>query len=316
MKQSMSPTLIAWLLANKNCSKADLFILNLPTGDTMYMTESPLDITIPSGTSGWSGSTTTFSSTLWGRWSRGAITSEASFDLSANTMDLTCVPQPSTVYPNTTANILAAAFYGLFDGATIAVYTAYFPINQWGTLAPGGIETKFANGIISPIKDLDRVHIKFEVHDVFYLLDQKVPGRLFQPDCTLDFCGSVCGLNAANYTVAFTQSSASTVSGTVLTPTSAFTQSAGYFTQGTVKCTGGANNGLAKNVQLHASGVLTVDTPWLLPVSAGDTFSVIAGCDHTMAGCSSRKWTNGTTEPQNWELRFPGTPFTPVPTTV
>ena len=62
-------------------------------------TEGQWKVTVPSGTAGWSGSTTTFEANKYGRWQRGVITSEAGFDLKANTMDLTCVPQSTTTYP-------------------------------------------------------------------------------------------------------------------------------------------------------------------------------------------------------------------------
>ena len=66
----------------------------------------------------------------------------------------------------------------------------------------------------------------------------------------------------AAYTVAFTAKSGSTQ--WLLTPTSAFTQAVGYFTQGVVTCTSGANNGLAQTVKLHdASGNLELMQPWL-----------------------------------------------------
>lgn len=65
MKRLMPSGLISWLAANPNCEKADLFSITLPTGTVMNITEGQWDITVPSGTGGWSGSTTTFSSTQY-----------------------------------------------------------------------------------------------------------------------------------------------------------------------------------------------------------------------------------------------------------
>jgi uncharacterized phage protein (TIGR02218 family) len=303
----MSSTLIAWLAANKNCMKADLFAITLPTGTVMYATEGQLDVTVASGTSGWTGATTTFKATQYGRWQRGVFTSEAAFDFKANTMDLVCVPQPTTTYPGlASTGILAAAANGLFDAASITVYTAYFPAGLYGTIPAGGIETKF-QGTITSVKAINRVKVEFECADPLYLANQKVPNRTFQPACPWSFCDSNCTLSAANYTVAFTAKSGSTQY--VLLPVSAFSQAAGYFTEGVVTCTAGNNVGLSQTVKLHASGNLTLMNPWLLPVESGDTFSVIAGCDKTMTACGGRVQANGTAV--NNLINFGGTPFVP-----
>ena len=305
MKRLMSSTLIAWLAANPNCLKADLFQITLPTGTVMYMTEGQFKITVPSGTSGWTGATTTFEATKYGRWQRGAITSEASYSMKSNTMSLTCTPQPATVYPSTTVGILNAALNGLFDAAAVMVYTAYMPQGQYGTLAPGGIETKFA-GIITRPSDINRAKVVFECADPLYLLNMKVPTRLFQANCPYTFGDSNCDptgtIKTAN-TQAFTAASGSNQN--TLVPATAFSQAAGTFTQGVVTCTAGNNKGLSQSVEVHASGKLTVTMPWLMAVQVGDTFSVLAGCDRTPTTCLT-KFSN--------QIHFGGMPFTPVPT--
>jgi uncharacterized phage protein (TIGR02218 family) len=308
----MSSTLISWLQANRNCLRADLFAITLPTGTTVYATDGQFDITVPSGTTSWSGATTTFKATTYGRWLRGAITSEASFQMKSNDMTLTCTPQPATVYPGMSVGILNAALHGLFDAATVTVYTAYMPLGSYGTIPAGGIETKFV-GTITKVTDITRTKVVFACADPMYLLDMKVPSRLYQSNCPWMFCDSNCTLSAANYTVAFTAKSGSTQN--ALTPVSAFTQAAAYFSQGVVKCTAGANVGLSQTVALHdGSGNLNLLAPWLLPVTAGDTFTVIKGCDKTLTMCSTQKNAAGTVTNNN--LYFGGMPYIPVPTSV
>lgn len=295
MKRLMPSSLVTMLqnTSYKNLLKADLFIIALPTGGTLYATEGQWDLTIPSGTAGWTGSTTTFSATQYGRWNRGAITSEAKFQLQANTMDLTCLPQPSTVYPGTTAGILAAALSSLFDAANVTVLTAYMPLGQYGNVS-AGIETKFF-GSITEVKELRRNKVVFQCADPLYQADTKVPTRLFKANCPWGFCDANCTLTKANYTVAFTAKTGSTQSS--LTPVSAFTQADGYFTQGVIVCTGGSNSGLGKHVESHVGGVVTMESPWLLPVAPGDTFSITKGCSKTQTACAATKTAAGAATP-------------------
>ena len=306
MKRLFPSSLIEFLQSNQNCLRADLFQISLPNGQTINATSGQWDITVASGTNGWvtpsgsSLSTTTFSATQYGVWSRGAITSEASFDLQAGSMSLTCVPQTGTQYPGLSIGILAAALNGLFDGATVTVWTAYMPFGSYGDVS-AGIETKFL-GTITKINNINSTHVEFDVGDPFYLLNLKVPTRCFKPDCPWSFADGNCNVSggASAYTQAFTAASGSTVWS--LTPATAFSQAAGYFTQGVVTCTAGANAGLSQTVKLHASGVLTMMNPWLLTPSVGDTFSVIAGCDKTPTTCQNKF---------NNLINFGGTPFVP-----
>jgi uncharacterized phage protein (TIGR02218 family) len=302
MKRLMPSGLRTFLQANPNCLKADLFAVALPTGTMMYATEGEWDITVPSGTPGWTGLTKIFSSTTYGRWSRGAITSEAGFNLNANSMTLTCVPQQGTAFPGASVGLLSAAANGLFDASTVSVFTAYMPANGYGNVS-AGVETKFF-GFIEKVSKLNRTGVEFEVQDPLYLLNEKVPKRLIQSGCPWSFGDGNCNPpgGIAAYTQAFTAKSGSTQ--WVLTPVTAFSQAAGYFTQGVVKCVTGANAGLSQTVKLHASGNLTVTSPWILPVAAGDTFSVVAGCDKSASTCA-QKFTN--------QLHFGGAIDVPVP---
>jgi uncharacterized phage protein (TIGR02218 family) len=309
MKRLMPSTLITFLQNNRNCAKADLFALTLPTGTIMYVTDGQFDITVPSGTPGWTGATTTFKATQYGRWERGPITSEGGFSLSANTMSLKCVPQLATAYPNLPICMASAALNHLFDAATVWVYTAYMPLTQYGNVSVG-IETKW-QGTITKIPSISRNKIEFECADPLYLLNMKVPSRLMQSNCPWGFCDVNCTLSPALFTVNFTAKTGSTQ--LVLIPVTAFTQAAGYFTQGVVKGLTGNNAGLSQTVKLHASGNLTLMVPWILPILAGDTFSVIKGCDKTLSMCAASVEANGSVI--NNRINFGGTPFVPVPST-
>ncbi len=215
---------------------------------------------------------------------------------------------------------------GTYTGQTSGrIGIPYWPVWSWGgastanatggamvvfpgnptTTGPGGIETKF-KGTITRIVDVNRLHVEFEVGDPMYLLNMKVPRRLMQPNCPWSVTDENCTLaasgvdvNGFNMTQAFTLASGTQY---VLFPATPFVQPEGYFSQGVVTCTAGNNAGLSQTVKLHASGELQLLNPWLLPVSVGDTFSVLVGCDHTPTTCTV-KFGN--------LINFGGTPFVP-----
>lgn len=308
MKRLMPSGLITFMQANKvGLAKADCFVITLPTGTVLYVTEGQWDITFLSGTPGWAGPQTTFKAMQYGRWNRGAITSEASFSLNANTMDLTCIAQQNTPYPGLDMGIAAAAHAHLFDAATVWVYTAYFEVSAYGDVS-NGIETKF-QGTITQTADICRGKIVFKCADPLYLLNMKVPSRLLQTNCGWAFCDANCTLSAADYTVDFTAKSGSTQ--TILTPVTAFSQADGYFTQGVIKCLTGDNAGLSQTVKIHTGGNLQTPVAWILPIQAGDTFSVIKGCDKTLTTCKTTKKAAGTVIDNS--INHGGMPFTPVP---
>jgi hypothetical protein len=60
MKHLMPIQLIMYLQRTANNVRADLFTLNLPNGQTLCATDAQFDITVPSTTPGWTGSTTTW----------------------------------------------------------------------------------------------------------------------------------------------------------------------------------------------------------------------------------------------------------------
>ncbi len=298
MKRLTPSSLYTWLGSQVNVIRAECYIIG-PTknGQTIYVTEGPWDITIPTGTGGFVNSqgsnitTKTFSSSAWGHWSRnGAIVSEAAMDLKSETWSLICIAEQLVTMPGIPSiGILNGILNGLFDAAPVSVYTCWFPTDKYGYMG-NGVEFMFANGIISKFTDINRARVELEVADCNYFANQKVPNRLYKASCPWSVGDSNCGLNLSNTSVggyymtqAFTANTGSTQYS--LTPVTAFAQPAHYFEQGVCTCVTGNNAGLSQTVKVHASGVLTMDSPFILPVTAGDTFSVIVGCDHSQTAC-------------------------------
>ena len=280
----------------------------MPTGQTLNVTEGVWDICIPQGTAGWTGPTTTFYGVQYGRWSRGNITSEASNDLSSNTMSLTCSPTAGVVYPDLSVGMLNAALNGLFDAAQVYVYTVYMPVGGYNNVS-NGVETKFF-GSVTKIVSITRTLVEFECADPFFLLNMKVPTRLLQTNCPWSFGDSNCNPpgGAAAFTTSFTADTGSDQWNLNPTVTTGNFATNNYFTQGVVTCITGDNKGLSQTVKVHMNSVpyLNVMNKWLLPVNVGDTFMVIAGCDKSLVTCNTKF---------NNLAHHAGMPFIPVPIT-
>lgn len=298
---------IGWLQSNPTAIRAHCFAITLPTGETLYATDGQWDLTIPAALSPTGSGAVTFLANQYGVWSRGPITSEADYAPNSNTMDLSFIPKMGAMYPGLGIGLLNAAINHLFDGAQVWVWAAYMPQGEYGNVQV--VETKYF-GYITAMPQCGRLLVKFDVADAFFLLNMKVPVRLFQSACPWQFADENCGLAPNDYTYNIITASGST-SG-LLIPNATVPKADGYFTQGVAKCLIGANAGLSATIKAHTSGQMQLIVPFLLPVAAGDEFALIKGCDKTPATCAATTSTSGATTP-NWKLRFGGTPFLPTP---
>lgn len=64
--------------------------------------------------------------------------------------------------------------------------------------------------------------------------------------------------------------------------------SSGYFDFGLMTFTSGANNGLSGEVRNYAPGVWTLELPFPYTINIGDTYTMRAGCDKSLATCKAK----------------------------
>lgn len=83
-----------------------------------------------------------------------------------------------------------------------------------------------------------------------------------------------------------------------------YTYGVGYFAYGKVTWTGGQNKGYSMEVKGFAPGQVTLAMPMVYPIAAGDTYSIVAGCDKQFGTCRDR-WNN--------VVHFRGEPYIPGP---
>jgi uncharacterized phage protein (TIGR02218 family) len=142
---------------------------------------------------------------------------------------------------------------------------------------------------------------------------QQMPRRLYQASCNHVFGDAMCGYDrvlGTNAAGAFTGVGAVTIAalaGSVQAQvvTSFVPSPATAYDEGTIIALSGANIGATRTIAaLTGGGIIRLLKPWLFPVSIGDTFQILPGCDHTTQTCQ--------TVLQNIS-RYGGFPYVPPP---
>lgn len=129
-----------------------------------------------------------------------------------------------------------------------------------------------------------------ELRGLAHRLNQPV-GRLYQYGCDADFGDRRCGLDADDWTVPGTVTSASANRELIAEGLGEY--AAGYFTRGRLTFTSGANEGAAMEVKAHeGGGRIELWRAMARVIAPGDGFTVTAGCDKQFATCRA-KFANG-----------------------
>jgi uncharacterized phage protein (TIGR02218 family) len=171
---------------------------------------------------------------------------------------------------------------GLYDDAEVEIWRVNWQDTSQRVLMRKGNLGEVARG---------RTAFEAELRGLAHKLNQPV-GRAFLKTCDADLGDARCGINLA--------SSAFTGTGTVqavLTPARVFTASglggyaSGWFSGGKLSWTSGANVGRAMEVKAHGKGTAVTIELWQAmseAVSAGDQFTISAGCDKSFATCKAK----------------------------
>lgn len=186
---------------------------------------------------------------------------------------------------------------GTFDGAAFRIDRLFMDSTgqQIGTVI------RFS-GFIGPVEELTRSAAKITVESGTKLLQMQLPLIVLQPGCTNTLFDARCGLNKASFAESNTVQSGSTVNKLI----SLSAKADGYYDNGQILFTSGANNGLRKAVKSYLSQQFTFNSPLPFAPSAGDAFTAYPGCDKLQSTCSG-KFSN--------LVNFQGFPFVPVPET-
>ncbi len=193
-----------------------------------------------------------------------------------------------------------AALLGFFNGAAVEVDRLFMP--AVGDYSLGSFVLHL--GRVGQIK-IGRSKIDMEIPNLLVLLTGQYPRRLFQPQCTWAFGDSHCtynrSLNAESVASNKAQSALSIgVRSLLATPST-------LYNFGTISAASGANNGFSRTISSASPGspgTIVVTVPFPYPIDAGDLFTLLPGCDHTIATCDT-VFDN--------EANFGGFPYIPPP---
>src|SRR5882757_645288 len=268
--KTISNGLLEFLLSPEaeSCYAVDLFIIQLQSGLTFYATDGQMPVIYGGNT---------YQPVRWGNWHCASTTSALGVMNASATLKI--MATPDIQMPNWNIPLLEAVQLGLFDAATVTIQTL-FSMNYGDTT--NGVVVRFG-GTITEIRQTGRTTAEADCKPDSFTLNQQMPRQVLQPGCRWVFGDAGCTIDKSLFTTNDTIGAGSTKS--IIVPGTALGHPDGYFTQGVLKMTSGQNTGLSAFVKLHVSGNLQLNRPLLFPVNPGDTFSVIAGCDHTQNTC-------------------------------
>jgi uncharacterized phage protein (TIGR02218 family) len=276
--------LVTWLQSAMEIRMADLYTITLKNGTALRYTSWDTNLTVLGNTF------------LTGppNIARSAIEEKLGMDVA--TLEITIEASLTDVING--VPILQAIGQGLFDGAAFRIDRLFMDSasNQIGSVV------RFS-GFIGALDELTRSSAKLSVNAGTAYLSMQLPAVILQPGCTNTLFDARCGLNKASFAEASVVQAGSTVNKLL----SLSGKGDGYYDNGQIAFTSGANAGLVKAVKTYFGApnqLFTFNSPLPFVPSAGDTFTAYPGCDKTQATCTN-KFSN--------LVNFEGFPYVPAP---
>jgi uncharacterized phage protein (TIGR02218 family) len=171
---------------------------------------------------------------------------------------------------------------GLFDGAAVAVWRVDWASPDDRVLILSGTVGEVSRGPTA---------FTAEVRGLADRLNQP-RGRVYQRSCDALLGDARCGVDAGAAAIRGAGTVATVRSARSVTASGLAAYVSRWFEAGRLVWTSGANAGAAVEVRAHglAGGLASLDLwePMPAPISPGDTFQVVAGCDKSLASCRDK----------------------------
>lgn len=221
---------------------------------------------------------------------RGRIREATGLEVATMELSLDCGPASGASIGGTDIRVLAVD--GALDDARVTVQRAYMATPSGAVV---GVVSRFS-GVATDCEATSH-RVTLRVQSDLYRLEERLPRHLIREKCSWALGDDGCGVNLASYThtgavaTVGTPPPASTRTTIYVTGAMA-TKASGYFDGGTLTFTSGALSGISRTVKYYTQTVpmtyfeLVAELPEA--PSPGDTVSAKAGCDKTIATCTSR----------------------------
>jgi uncharacterized phage protein (TIGR02218 family) len=298
-----SAALQSYLAANDTFLVIDLYTFALPSGEVLRYSGWTTPLAIP-GTAFAAGSlnynATQYTDFALGpRFDRSKVTTKIGIE--PTELDISILAGAGDLVGN--SSFADAVRVGQFDGATVELDRFFAPPQPNGSGAPVtslGAIVWFYGRVAET--DVGRSRIEMKVKSLLNLLaQQQMPRRLYQAACTHVFGDAMCTFNRAGMAANVTAEAGSTQAVIV---TSLSPSPATLYDQGTIVATSGANAGQTRTIAQLSGGSVMLLKAWLEPVTVGDGFQLLPGCDHTVATCQTTF---------NNLIHYGGFPYIPPP---
>jgi uncharacterized phage protein (TIGR02218 family) len=166
---------------------------------------------------------------------------------------------------------------GLWDGATVEIFSAIWSLPSAGA-------RMVRKGALGQVRH-DGAVFRAELRGMMDRLNVNI-GRVVAPACDALLGDARCGVSLSAFTHSLTVTA---VTSRTVFEDSALDDSAtppGTFDGGLITWATGANAGRSMEIKSHATGGLfTLFLPMVDNIAVGDTATVVAGCDKTLATC-------------------------------
>lgn len=173
---------------------------------------------------------------------------------------------------------------GKYDFATVDLFIVNFLDLPTSLTANPPKHLLVLSGILGEVSHNDRTFTA-ELRSQAQRLNQKILEQT-SPGCRVRFGGPRCKKDIAPLT--HNLSVSAIAQNRIITLPNTFSQRDGYFANGELTFTSGENNTLTYSIQSYNNSAKTLSLFEVppFPITIGDTFTAVAGCDHTPSDCA------------------------------
>lgn len=287
MMRAASDMLRSLLASSETFDIADLYDVELRSGETVRWTSYDMNLTVGEATY------------LASVWPCGPILKRGQTrivaGLEVDTLDVTIGSAGAVNLGG--VPITRAALDGALDGARLRLSRVFMPTP--GDTSPGSL--LLFEGRVAGV-DPSSTEVKLAIKSELERLNVKVPLNLFARQCSHAVYDRGCALARSEFTDTGTVAAGAGAGsfGTDLT------QADDWYTLGVIAFTSGQNVGARRAIRAYAQtgGAVSLSVPLVYVPAEGDAFAVYPGCDKRKATCEE-KFDN--------LVHFRGFPYVPRP---